>query len=120
MLEIVFIILLWQKMGTRMRRKGYRKPIWFQLFVPIGWVAGQLAGAVAYGLVGAAAGQQTEGFDPMTYLAALVGAGLGVGVVFVGANSWPHRFPRPRSVRNPEALNAPESMRDRLLPARVH
>jgi hypothetical protein len=91
MLEIIFVITLWKKMGALMRSKGYDKPFWFQLFVPVGWLGGEFSGAFVYAVIRAIRGQQDTGFNLFLYLAALVGAGLGAGGIFLIANCFSRR-----------------------------
>src|ERR1700744_1899926 len=95
MLEIIFVITLWKKMGELMRSKGYDKPFWFQFFVPVCWLGGEFLGAFVYAIIRVIRGQQATGFDIFLYLAALVGAGLGAGVIFLIANCFSPRVPPP-------------------------
>src|SRR5436190_10043669 len=91
MLEIILVIALWKKMGELMRGKGYDKPIWFQLFVPVCWFGGEFLGAFVYAIIQALRGQQDTGFDIFLYLTSLLSAGIGVGVMFLIANCFSRR-----------------------------
>lgn len=100
MLEIIFVITLWKKMGELMRSKGYDKPFWFLFFVPVCWLGGEFLGAFVYAVVRAIRGQQDTGFDIFLYLAALVGAGLGAGGIFLIANCFSRRAQSPPPLQN--------------------
>ncbi|HEV7404574.1 MAG TPA: hypothetical protein VGO11_16660 [Chthoniobacteraceae bacterium] len=91
MLEILLLIALCKKMGSMMRAKGYEKPFWFQFFVPVCWFGGEVAGAIIYAVLALSRGGSQEGFDFMGYVAALIGAGVGAGVIFLIANSFARR-----------------------------
>jgi hypothetical protein len=100
MLEILVIISLWQHMGTVMRGKGFEKPFWYQFCVPVGWFGGELAGALAYGILRGTIDPRDTGFDLVGYLTALVGAGIGTAAVFVVAKSCPSRIGAPPPLPN--------------------
>src|ERR1700761_2385777 len=91
MLEILFVVSLWKKMGEMMRNKGYNKPFWFQFFVPVFWFGGEVFGAFVVAIVRAIQGQRDTGFDLFLYLFALLGAGVGAGVIFLIASSFSRR-----------------------------
>lgn len=100
MIEILIVVALWKKMGELMRSKGYQKPFWFQFFVPICWVVGEFSGAFVYAVIRAIRGQPATEFDLFHYLAALVGAGLGAGGVFLIANCFSRRPQLPPPLPN--------------------
>jgi hypothetical protein len=100
MLEIIFVIALWKRMGKLMRGKGYDKPFWFQFFVPLCWLGGEFLGAFVYAVVRAMGGQPDTEFDIFLYLAALVGAGLGAGTVFLIASCFSSRQGDPPPMPN--------------------
>src|SRR5579871_3524599 len=102
MLEIIFVITLWKKMGELMRSKGYERPFWFQFFVPVCWLGGEFIGALIYAVIRAMREQQATGFDFFLYLAALVGAGIGAGCIFLIANCFSNRsqIPPPLPTNN--------------------
>jgi hypothetical protein len=100
MLEIIFVITLWKKMGEKMRAKGYEKPLWFQLFVPVFWVGGEFFGAFVYAVIRALRGQQNSGFDFLLYLAALVGAALGATGIFLITSCFSSRLKTPPPLPN--------------------
>ena len=95
MLEILFIVMLCQKMGTKMRAKGYDKPFWFQFFVPVCWVGGEFLGGVIYGVVRLIRQIPDTGFDIFLYLTALAIAGISVGILFLIASNFSNRTAPP-------------------------
>ena len=87
MLEILLLIFLCKKVGSIVGPKGY-SPGWFKFFAVIAWFGGEIAGAFI-GVIIAMMGDPNPQGPPMgiIYVGALVGAAVGVGIVFVIANS---------------------------------
>jgi hypothetical protein len=102
MLEIIFVVLLWNKMGDLMRGKGYEKPFWFQFFVPVFWLGGEVTGGFIYGVVRAIQGEAHPGMGLYGYLSAIVGAGFGAGAIFLVASCFSRRpaVPPPLPAEN--------------------
>jgi hypothetical protein len=101
MLEIIFVFTLWKRMGEKMRAKGYDKPFWFQFFVPVFWLGGEFLGAFVYAVIRVLRGQHNSGFDFFLYLAALVGAALGAGGIFLIASCFSRRPQTPPPLAPP-------------------
>jgi len=95
MLEILFIIALWKKMGEKMRGKGYERPLGFQILVPIAWFGGEFLGAFVYAIVRAIMGQQDTGFDIVLYVIALLTAAVFTGGLFLIVGLFERRVPCP-------------------------
>lgn len=90
MLEILFVYMLWNKMGEMMRRKGYENPLKFQLLVPLWWVSGEIAGFFVFMLTFAiVTGRKTLVFGWSTYFAGLIVALVGIMGMFVIARRFP-------------------------------
>lgn len=98
MLEILLLYGLCKSMGNVMRAKG-RSPLLLQILVVLAWFGGEFCGFVGYiafqSIQGTGLG---EGFDLIGYVAALVGAALGVGSVFLIANLIPAANVQPQPV----------------------
>lgn len=97
--------------GGLLGRKG-RRGGWFKFFVVIAWFGGELVGAVVAGIATAVMHAGQEPPMPPIYLAALVCAGLGVGVVFLIAGLLPDLRPPGNTSR--EARRHVASTRGRL------
>ena len=83
MLEILFVIFLWRKLGDYLEEKGYMSTILMKLFLVVAWIGGEIVGAV----VGVIISGGESG--AMTYVGALLGAFAGAGVVFLIAKLMP-------------------------------
>jgi hypothetical protein len=92
MLEILGVIGLCKMIGGVLERKG-RRSGWFKFFVVIAWFGGEFAGAIIAGIAAAVMNPGKEPAMLPIYLAALVCAGLGVGVVFLIASLLPDLRP---------------------------
>ena len=101
MLEIIVVWNLCKKMGGMMRSKGYERPFWFQCFVPMFWLGGEIAGAIAYGIFRAVHGQDEVKVDAFCYLVAMAGAVLAATLLFVIARSFPEQDHPPCSLSEP-------------------
>ena len=85
MLEILFVLFLWRKLGGYLEDKGYVSTILMKLFLVVSWLVGEILGAV----VGVVVAGEDSGV--LTYVGALVGAFAGAGVVFLIAKLMPVR-----------------------------
>ena len=72
-------------MGSILRDKGWEKPFWMQFLVVVTYLGSTLFGSVIY-ILSVALCRGAEGIDTLglsVYLAAYVGAALGVGLLFL-------------------------------------
>ena len=85
MLEIILIVFLCKKMGSILRNKGWEKTFWMQFLVVIVYLGSLFLGAMAYAIYIAItqgeAAVDAIGIDG--YLAAYVGAAIGLGSLFL-------------------------------------
>lgn len=83
MLEIVLLIFLCKKMGSLLRKKGW-KPLFMQILVVFLWFGAEVSGAFAYGVyVMVTQGMEAaEGIGWAAYLWALLAAVLGQLLLF--------------------------------------
>jgi hypothetical protein len=94
MIEILFIYMLGKRMGDMLRRKGYEKPLKYQLLVPIWWFTGEFAGAFLYMFVRAiATGAKELTWNIAVYPVALIGALLAVTVLLLVVRKAPVLHP---------------------------
>ena len=102
MLEIILLVVLCGKVGKIVGPKGYSTG-WFKFFVVISWFGGEIGGAILGAIVGIVANpgaaQPPMG---MIYICALVGAAVGVGIVFMIANSLAQKAPPPFPPGHPQ------------------
>ena len=90
MIEIFFIYMLGKRMGDMLRRKGYAKPLKYQMLVPIWWFTGELVGAFLYMFVRAVAtGAKELSWNITVYPAALISALLAVTVLLLVVRKAP-------------------------------
>ncbi len=85
MLEIILIVFLCKKMGSILRDKGWEKTFWMQFLVVFVYLGSLVAGAFTYGIyIGVTQGEAgLESLGIELYLAAYVGALIGVGGLFL-------------------------------------
>ncbi len=84
MLEIILVIALCKNLGARVRAKG--RTAWpFQTMLVFFWLGGEFAGGIVAGIMHAIrhGGAPIDTFDLSLYAIALVGAGLGAGLVYL-------------------------------------
>jgi hypothetical protein len=108
MLEIILLIFLCRKIGNIVGPKGYNSG-WFKFFAVIGWFGGEIGGGIIGAIIGIVSNR--GGGEPpmgMIYICALVGAALGIGIVFWIANSLPQKAPPPLPYGYPQyGMTAP-------------
>ncbi len=113
MLEILLLVGLCKWMGSLMHEKG-RNPLALQIFTVVGWIGGEISGAIVGGIVHAIQNPDVEEIGLGVYVFALVGAVVGVGIPFFVAFLLPSvkpetypatgQFPsRPFDPNNPYA-----------------
>jgi predicted lipid-binding transport protein (Tim44 family) len=90
MLEILFIVFLCKKLAAMARNKGRTAAGYCTLLV-LAWVGGEMAGIIG-GMI--AFPTQGGGFNGAAYLCALIGAGVGVTLVFVLVNALSSKLPQ--------------------------
>lgn len=96
MLEVLFVIFLWRRLGDYLEDKGYISTILMKLFLVFSWIVGEIGGAVV-GIV-IAGGEN----GVMTYVGALLGAFAGAGLVFLIAKLMPEKaFEVPVLMKEP-------------------
>ena len=102
MLEIIALYFLCKRMGEKLRSKGWKKPLFMQIFVVLSWFGCMFIGSVAYGVFrviryGPEAAKNL-GFG--VYPIALLTATAGVGVLFLVAAQLPDRSAPPLLAEN--------------------
>lgn len=108
MLEIIVVAMLWKGMGEKMRKKGYAKPIWWQVLVPVCWLGGAFAGAFLFGFVRTLQDLPLRGVEVQTYLSAVVGAVLAVSILFLLITIMPRNAEMPPPLPDREERNPAE------------
>jgi hypothetical protein len=86
MLEIIILFLMCRNIGTIVRRNG-RNAIGFQLALIGLWIAGEILGGIAGAMVSMVVDGRYEGVGVLSYLFALLGAGIGAFIAFRIAKS---------------------------------
>ena len=87
MCEIVMIVLLCKHIGEMMRKKG-RDPIGYQVMAVLGWIGGEITGAIIGAIVTiAGSGGNEDAAGVGAVLGALVGVACAVGIVYAIASS---------------------------------
>jgi hypothetical protein len=95
MLEIILIIVWWRKMGDLIRKKGYRRTLYFQLLVPICWFGGEFFGAMLYATAVSFLAKKESTAGLAMYGAALLCAALFTVILFLVANGFPQNTKVP-------------------------
>src|SRR5882724_6942282 len=111
MLEILLVIFFCKKVGNIVRPKGYSVG-WFRFFVVIAWFGGEFAGGLTGGVISALTDNGPDPHMGLVYLCALVGAAVGVGIVFAIANHLGSKE-LPPSWNSPYAPQLPPTTRRR-------
>lgn len=89
MLEIILIIVLWQRMGNMMRHRGYEKTLGFQILVPICWLGSEFVVGFAFGFIRNIKGEApVSGLDWQPYVGALAGAAISTALLFFIASQF--------------------------------
>jgi hypothetical protein len=86
MLEIIILFVMCKNMGQLVRRNG-RRPFGFQLLLIGMWFGGELVGGLLGTIATTMIDGRYEGVGPLTYLCALVCAGIGAWLAFHIARS---------------------------------
>ena len=83
MIELLVILVLWGKMGERMKARGFAKPIWFQVLVPASWLGGAFFSAIVREVIRLSLGAEEPTGTFEAYLWAFGGAVLAMGLLFL-------------------------------------
>lgn len=94
MIELFVVFVLWNKVKDKLFDKGYEKTLKYQILVPIFWFGGEAAGIFWYSVVLGALGKEPTGLSLIMYLAGLLGACIGVGLVLIFVALQPDLTPK--------------------------
>jgi hypothetical protein len=109
MLEIIILFLMCRNIGTIVRKNG-RNAIGFQLALIGLWIAGEILGGFVGAMVTMMVDGRYEGVGVLTYLFALLGAGIGAFIAFRIARST---APKPAGLGFPVVMKYPAETMER-------
>ena len=104
MIEIIVLITMWKKVGRMIDDRGHPHPRTYQWLLLVMWIGGQFGGSVCYTVAMTAAGREPVSY--LAYLCGLLGAGIGLAILFVIIRGLPQRELPEEALYRPRTRSA--------------